>query len=127
MNHIANFNLGSFENKNIDIFGDAYEFIMGQYASNAGKSGGEYFTPQEVSKLLTKLAIGNKTEIKNVYDPACGSGSLLLQAEKVLGHENIKDGFMDKNQISQHITYVEWICFYIMLILINFILSMVIL
>lgn len=93
MNHIANLNLGSFENKDIDIFGDAYEFMMGQYASNAGKSGGEYFTPQEVSKLLTKLAIGNKTEVKNVYDPACGSGSLLLQAEKVLGHENIKDGF----------------------------------
>ena len=93
MNHIANLNLGSFEDKNIDIFGDAYEFMMGQYASHAGKSGGEYFTPQEVSKLLTKLGIGNKTEIRNVYDPACGSGSLLLQAEKILGHENIKDGF----------------------------------
>lgn len=93
MNHIANLNLGSFENKDIDIFGDAYEFMMAQYASAAGKSGGEYFTPQEVSKLLTKLAIGNKKEIKNVYDPACGSGSLLLQAEKILGHKNIKDGF----------------------------------
>lgn len=93
MKHIQDLNLGSFENKDIDIFGDAYEFMMAQYASNAGKSGGEYFTPQEVSKLLTKLAIGNKKEIKNVYDPACGSGSLLLQAEKILGNENIKDGF----------------------------------
>lgn len=93
MDTIASINLGSFENSDIDIFGDAYEFMMAQYASNAGKSGGEYFTPQEVSKLLTKLAIGNKTKIKNVYDPACGSGSLLLQAEKILGHENIKDGF----------------------------------
>ena len=54
MKHIQDLNLGSFENKDIDIFGDAYEYMMGQYASNAGKSGGEYFTPQEVSKLLTK-------------------------------------------------------------------------
>ncbi len=76
-----------------DIFGDAYEYLMGMYASNAGKSGGEYFTPQEVSKLLTKLAIGNKKEIKNVYDPACGSGSLLLQAAKILGDENVTQGY----------------------------------
>ena len=80
-------------NNNIDVFGDAYEYLMSMYASNAGKSGGEFFTPQEVSKLLTKLAIGDKKKIKSVYDPACGSGSLLLQTLKILGNENIAKGF----------------------------------
>ena len=66
---------------------------MGMYASNAGKSGGEYFTPQEVSELLTRIAVYGKTEINKVYDPACGSGSLLLKAAKILGRENVRQGF----------------------------------
>ena len=93
INKINELDLGDFKNNEIDLFGDAYEFLMSMYASQAGKAGGEYFTPQEVSKLLTKLAIGNKKEIKNVYDPACGSGSLLLQAAKLLGEKHIIDGF----------------------------------
>ncbi|APJ38726.1 type I restriction-modification system subunit M [Mycoplasmopsis pullorum] len=89
---IASMNLGNLQDNTIDLFGDAYEYLMGMYASNAGKSGGEYFTPQEVSKLLVKLAIGNKTKIKKIYDMCAGSGSLLLQAVKLLGTENIKNG-----------------------------------
>jgi type I restriction enzyme M protein len=77
----------------IDAFGDAYEFLMGMYASNAGKSGGEFFTPQEVSELLTRLAVGDKKEVNKVYDPACGSGSLLLKAAKVLGKDHVRLGF----------------------------------
>ena len=80
-------------NNTIDAFGDAYEFLMGMYASNAGKSGGEYYTPQEVSELLTHLTLVGKTEVNKVYDPACGSGSLLLKFAKILGKENIKQGF----------------------------------
>ena len=77
----------------IDAFGDAYEFLMGMYAGNAGKSGGEYYTPQEVSELLTRLTIVGKTEVNKVYDPACGSGSLLLKFAKILGKENVRNGF----------------------------------
>lgn len=76
----------------IDIFGDAYEFLMNMYATNAGKSGGEFYTPQEVSKLLAKITIENKNKIRSVYDPTCGSGSLLLQVVKLLGNKNIKKG-----------------------------------
>lgn len=83
----------SYGDNTIDAFGDAYEFLMSMYASNAGKSGGEFFTPQEVSELLTRLAVVGKTEVNKVYDPACGSGSLLLKALKILGKENIKQGF----------------------------------
>lgn len=93
LNAIADMNLGNYQENSIDAFGDAYEYLMSMYASNAGKSGGEFFTPQEVSELLTKLAVAGKTEVNKVYDPACGSGSLLLQAIKVLGKENIKKGF----------------------------------
>lgn len=85
---VASMNIG-YKDNNIDAFGDAYEFLMGMYASNAGKSGGEFFTPQEVSKLLTKLAVGEKTQVSSVYDMCCGSGSLLIQAAKVLGKENV--------------------------------------
>lgn len=77
----------------IDAFGDAYEYLMGMYASNAGKSGGEFFTPQEVSELLTRIAVAGKTEVNKVYDPACGSGSLLLKAAKILGKGNVRLGF----------------------------------
>ncbi|MEX1816464.1 type I restriction-modification system subunit M, partial [Metamycoplasma hominis] len=93
LQEIAAMKLGNYQDNSIDAFGDAYEYLMSMYASNAGKSGGEYFTPQEVSELLTKIAVFNKKKVNRVYDPACGSGSLLLQTIKVLGKENIKDGF----------------------------------
>ena len=90
---VADMNLGSVKDHDIDAFGDAYEYLMTMYASNAGKSGGEYYTPQEVSELLTKLATVGKTQINKVYDPACGSGSLLLKAAKILGKDNVRQGF----------------------------------
>ena len=86
-------NLGSFAQNNIDAFGDAYEFLMTMYASEAGKSGGEFFTPQEVSELLARITVVGKTEVNKVYDPACGSGSLLLKYAKVLGKDNVRQGF----------------------------------
>lgn len=85
--------LGDYKENSIDAFGDAYEFLMTMYASNAGKSGGEFYTPQEVSELLTRLAIVGKDSVNKVYDPACGSGSLLLKASKILGKENVRNGF----------------------------------
>lgn len=90
---IANMNLGNVKDHDIDAFGDAYEYLMTMYASNAGKSGGEFFTPADVSELLTRLGTVGKTEINKVYDPACGSGSLLLKAEKVLGKDAVRNGF----------------------------------
>jgi type I restriction enzyme M protein len=93
MNGIANMKLGDYKNNTIDAFGDAYEYLMGMYASNAGKSGGEYYTPQEVSELLTRITLVGKSEVNKVYDPACGSGSLLLKFAKILGKENVRQGF----------------------------------
>lgn len=93
LNGVGCLNLGDYQSNTIDAFGDAYEYLMAMYASNAGKSGGEYFTPQEVSKLLTLLAVYGKTEVNKVYDPACGSGSLLLQSAKILGESNVRQGF----------------------------------
>ena len=90
---IANINIGTYHENNIDAFGDAYEYLMQMYASGAGKSGGEFYTPQEVSELLTKISILGKEKVNKVYDPACGSGSLLLKAAKILGKENIEDRF----------------------------------
>ena len=90
---VANMNLGEVKDHSIDAFGDAYEYLMTMYASNAGKSGGEFFTPADVSELLTRLGTVGKTEINKVYDPACGSGSLLLKAEKILGKDAIRNGF----------------------------------
>ena len=90
---VADMNLGDVKDHDIDAFGDAYEYLMTMYASNAGKSGGEFFTPADVSELLTRLGTVGKTEINKVYDPACGSGSLLLKAEKVLGRDAIRNGF----------------------------------
>ena len=90
---IESMKLGDYQDNTIDAFGDAYEYLMGMYASNAGKSGGEYYTPQEVSELLTKLATVGKSEVNKVYDPACGSGSLLLKAAKILGKDNVRQGF----------------------------------
>ena len=87
LNAIKDLNLGSsFDQTNNDTFGDAYEFLMSMYASNAGKSGGEFFTPQEVSRLLVMIVIGHRGSLRRVYDPACGSGSLLLQFKKQMGN-----------------------------------------
>ena len=95
---IAGMKLGEYQDNTIDAFGDAYEFLMSMYASNAGKSGGEFFTPQEVSELLTRLAVVGKKTVNKVYDPACGSGSLLLQTIKVLGKDAIKQGFFGQEK-----------------------------
>lgn len=93
LNGVGDMNLGNVKDHDIDAFGDAYEYLMTMYASNAGKSGGEFFTPADVSELLTRLGTVGKTEVNKVYDPACGSGSLLLKAEKVLGKEGVRNGF----------------------------------
>ena len=90
---IASMELSINNETSIDAFGDAYEYLMGMYASSAGKKGGEFYTPQEVSELLTRLCVVGKTEVNKVYDPACGSGSLLLKAAKILGKENVRQGF----------------------------------
>ena len=84
---------GAFGENTNDLFGDAYEYLMGMYASNAGKSGGEYYTPQEVSELLARITVAGKTEVNKVYDPACGSGALLLKFAKVLGPDKVRSGF----------------------------------
>lgn len=89
LNAIGELPLGEFEGNSIDLFGDAYEYLMQMYASQAGKSGGEFFTPQEVSEVLARIAVNGKTRVNKVYDPAAGSGSLLLKFAKVLGAENV--------------------------------------
>ena len=93
MEGIAGMKLGDYQDNTIDAFGDAYEYLMAMYASNAGKSGGEFYTPQEVSELLTRITLVGKTSVNKVYDPACGSGSLLLKYAKILGKENVRQGF----------------------------------
>ncbi len=90
---VADMNIGKYSDHDIDAFGDAYEYLMAMYASNAGKSGGEFFTPSDVSVLLTRLGTYGKTYVNKVYDPACGSGSLLLKAVEILGKDNVKGGF----------------------------------
>lgn len=90
---IGDLNLGTYTDHTIDAFGDAYEYLMAMYASSAGKSGGEYYTPQEVSELLARITVVGKTEVNKVYDPACGSGSLLLKFAKVLGKDKVRQGF----------------------------------
>lgn len=93
LNAIGDLKLGDYADNTIDAFGDAYEYLMTMYASNAGKSGGEFFTPQEVSELLAEITTVGKKEVNKVYDPCCGSGSLLLKFAKVLGKENVRQGF----------------------------------
>jgi type I restriction enzyme M protein len=93
LDSVGELQLGNYADNSIDAFGDAYEFLMTMYASSAGKSGGEFFTPQEVSELLAKITVVGKKKVNKVYDPACGSGSLLLQFAKVLGKDNVTDGF----------------------------------
>ena len=100
---VEGLNFGRFEENHIDLFGDAYEYLISNYAANAGKSGGEFFTPQSVSKLIAKLATHNQTKINKIYDPAAGSGSLLLQAKKQFDEHIIEDGFY--GQEINHTTY----------------------
>lgn len=95
--------LGDFEDNEIDLFGDAYEFLISNYAANAGKSGGEFFTPQSVSKLIAQLAMHGQKTVNKIYDPAAGSGSLLLQAKKHFDNHIIEDGFF--GQEINHTTY----------------------
>lgn len=90
---IGDLPLGNFDANTIDLFGDAYEYLMQMYASSAGKSGGEYYTPQEVSELLARITVVGKRQVNKVYDPAVGSGSLLLKFDKVLGKGNVRQGF----------------------------------
>src|SRR5690606_11534243 len=91
---VAGLDFGDFNASHIDLFGDAYEFLISNYAANAGKSGGESFTPQHVSKLIAQLAMHKQTSVNKIYDPACGSGSLLLLANKHFDAHFIKDGFL---------------------------------
>jgi len=100
---VEGLNFGDFEGNHIDLFGDAYEFLISNYAANAGKSGGEFFTPQHVSKLIAQLAMHKQTSVNKIYDPACGSGSLLLQAKKHFDAHIIEDGFF--GQEINHTTY----------------------
>lgn len=100
---VEGLDFGDFQNNQIDLFGDAYEFLISNYAANAGKSGGEFFTPQCVSKLIAKLALHGQTTINKIYDPAAGSGSLLLQAKKQFDEHMIEDGFF--GQEINHTTY----------------------
>ncbi len=90
---VAELDFGDFHSNEIDLFGDAYEFLISNYAANAGKSGGEFFTPQHVSKLIARLAMHGQTRVNKIYDPACGSGSLLLQAKKQFEDHIVEDGF----------------------------------
>lgn len=100
---VADLDFGGFDASHIDLFGDAYEFLISNYAANAGKSGGEFFTPQHVSKLIAQLAMHKQTSVNKIYDPACGSGSLLLQAKKHFDAHIIEDGFY--GQELNHTTY----------------------
>jgi len=100
---VAGLNFGNFEDSQIDLFGDAYEFLISNYAANAGKSGGEFFTPQSVSKLIAQLAMHKQTSVNKIYDPAAGSGSLLLQAKKHFDNHIIQEGFF--GQEINHTTY----------------------
>ena len=103
LNGVADLDFGDFEGNQIDLFGDAYEFLISNYAANAGKSGGEFFTPQHVSRLIAQLAMHKQTSVNKIYDPACGSGSLLLQAKKHFDAHIIEDGFF--GQEINHTTY----------------------
>ena len=100
---VGELNFGHFEDNQIDLFGDAYEFLISNYAANAGKSGGEFFTPQNVSKLIAQLAMHKQEKVNKIYDPAAGSGSLLLQAKKHFDNHIIEEGFY--GQEVNHTTY----------------------
>ena len=103
LKRVAELDFGHFDASHIDLFGDAYEFLISNYAANAGKSGGEFFTPQHVSRLIAQLAMHKQTSVNKIYDPACGSGSLLLQAKKHFDAHVIEEGFF--GQEINHTTY----------------------
>lgn len=103
LKRVSELNFGSFDDNKIDLFGDAYEFLISNYAANAGKSGGEFFTPPNVSKLIAQLAMYGQNKVNKIYDPACGSGSLLLQAKKHFDDHIIEEGFF--GQELNHTTY----------------------
>ena len=103
LKRVSELDFGDFQGTQIDLFGDAYEFLISNYAANAGKSGGEFFTPQNVSKLIAQLAVHNQSSVNKIYDPACGSGSLLLQAKKLFDAHIIEEGFF--GQEINHTTY----------------------
>jgi len=100
---IAELDFGGFENSRIDLFGDAYEYLISNYAANAGKSGGEFFTPQHISRLIAQLALHGKEQVNKIYDPACGSGSLLLQAKRQFDEHIVQDGYF-----GQEINYTTY-------------------
>ena len=100
---VEELNFGDFNKNQIDFFGDAYEFLIHKYAANAGKSGGEFFTPTHVSKLIAKSAMHSQTRVNKIYDPAAGSGSLLLQAKDQFDKHLIEEGFF--GQEINHTTY----------------------
>lgn len=103
LKRVAELEFGEFHGSQIDLFGDAYEFLISKYAANAGKSGGEYFTPPHVSKLIAQLAMHKQTSVNKIYDPACGSGSLLLQAKRHFDDHIVEEGFF--GQELNHTTY----------------------
>ena len=103
LNGVAGLDFGDFKDNHIDLFGDAYEFLISNYAANAGKSGGEFFTPQNVSKLISELAMHGQESVNKIYDPACGSGSLLLQAKKRFDKHEVEQGFF--GQEINHTTF----------------------
>lgn len=103
LKRVAELEFGDFHGSQIDLFGDAYEFLISNYAANAGKSGGEFLTPQHVSKLIAQLAMHKQSSVNKIYDPACGSGSLLLQAKKHFDEHIVEEGFF--GQEINHTTY----------------------
>ncbi|GAA8339315.1 hypothetical protein HpNP142_06820 [Helicobacter pylori] len=116
---IGGMQLGDYQKSGIDVFGDAYEYLMTMYASNAGKSGGEFFTPQEVSELLAKIALHNQESVNKVYDPCCGSGSLLLQFSKVLGDKNVSKGYFGQEINLTTYNFATSTCFCMTSIILN--------
>ncbi len=103
LTRVGELDFADFEGSQIDLFGDAYEFLISNYAANAGKSGGEFFTPTHVSQLIAQLAMHKQASVNKIYDPAAGSGSLLLQAKKHFDAHIIEDGFF--GQEINHTTY----------------------
>lgn len=90
---VRDFDFINYKKSGLDVFGMCYEHLIKMYALNSGTKGGEFYTPSEVSYLLAKIAVAERKTVNKVYDPACGSGSLLLNFNLVLGSENVMDGF----------------------------------
>lgn len=105
LRRVAELDFGGFDASHIDLFGDAYEFLISNYAANAGKSGGEFFTPQNVSKLIAQLAMHKQASVNKIYDPACGSGSLLLQAKSTSMPISSKTGSTARNSTTPRTTW----------------------